>query len=87
MRPALSDSARRQFLLGPSSMRGLKVYRKVFVPGDDGFVRYLELLVNPGSSDVAVTVGLETDLGSDLSSRLVSSTRAEGEFSRNRYRH
>jgi hypothetical protein len=60
---ALEDDG-REVLIGYRNYSALRVSRKVFVPDDDAFVRYLEIFENTGSSDVAIKVKLNSTLGS-----------------------
>jgi hypothetical protein len=45
--------------LGPEGLGGVQVTRKVFSPSGGGFIRYLEELTNPSSTDLVVTVKVE----------------------------
>jgi hypothetical protein len=49
----LSD---RQLVLGPVRMSGLDHSRKVFVPADGAFARFLDVFENPHAFDVEITV-------------------------------
>ena len=62
---ALTEEEVRELVLGPFSRSGLVVRRKVFVPPGDGLARYLEILENPGPSDVETEVRVSTNLGTD----------------------
>ncbi|HEX3130768.1 MAG TPA: carboxypeptidase regulatory-like domain-containing protein [Thermoanaerobaculia bacterium] len=63
---ALTEAEVRELVLGPwSQSSGLKVRRKVFVPANDALVRYLEILENPGTSDIETVVQIFTNLGTD----------------------
>ncbi|HEY5599462.1 MAG TPA: hypothetical protein VIK48_02125, partial [Candidatus Manganitrophaceae bacterium] len=61
----------REIVIGPDSMGGLDVTRKVFVPAAGGFARYLEILSNPTGADVTVQVEVRSNLGSDEDTRIV----------------
>ena len=61
----------REISIGSASMSGLSVTRKVFVPAGGGFARYLEILSNPTAASQTVTVQVESNLGSDSSTRVV----------------
>ncbi len=59
--PSFADAALlaggRTLAIGPwVTASGLSARRKVFVPQDDGFVRYLEIFDNPSGSQIAATV-------------------------------
>jgi hypothetical protein len=61
----------RELALGPVSLAGLQVTRKAFVPPSGRFVRLLEILSNPGESDVTVTVEITGNLASGTATRIV----------------
>ncbi len=64
----------REMHLGVARMSGLTVSRRVFVPDAQAFVRYLEILSNPTEGDIAVELGIDTNLGSDGSSVIVTTS-------------
>ncbi len=68
---------RREIEIGPWAVSGLQVRRRVFVPENDGFARYLEILDNPGASPVTVTVSLVTTLGSYNDTTLVNTSSGD----------
>jgi hypothetical protein len=70
---SLSDGI-REVRLGQQSHNGLLVGRRVFVPEDEAFVRYLEVLVNPTGADLFVQVQINTNLGSDGNTVIVSTS-------------
>ncbi len=53
-----------------ATMSGLNVSRKVYVPTDDGFARWLDILNNPSGSPITVTVSFGGNLGSDGDTRV-----------------
>jgi hypothetical protein len=57
---------------GPEGLGGVQVTRKVFSPSSGGFVRYLEELTNANSSDVVVTVKVESFLRTSNSGSTIS---------------
>jgi len=64
----------RQITLGIAEMLGLRVARRIYVPDDEAFVRYLEVLSNPTDADIAVELRIDTNLGSDGNTVIVSTT-------------
>jgi hypothetical protein len=65
--PALAGAAPdpndpNHFVLGPVRTGGVDYRRDVYAPAGEKFVRYLEILENPHSFDVEVTLTLETSL-------------------------
>lgn len=59
------ECAGRQLVYNPQTMGSLVVSRKVYVPDNDEFVRWLNLITNTSGSPVAVTLRMYNDLGSD----------------------
>jgi len=55
----------REIVIGPATVSGVTVTRKIWVPSDQGFARFLEIVSNPGTSAVDFTVRLDSNLGSD----------------------
>ena len=58
----------------PVGATGLEFSRKVYVPTDDGFLRYLDTITNPTGAPVVVTVAFSGSLGSDGSTRVVETS-------------
>jgi len=68
---AATDSTGRQLVLGPVVIHNLQVSRKIFSPDAGGFARYLEVLQNPGTTPVVVSLTISGNLGSDNNTRVV----------------
>lgn len=64
----------REVRLGVSGLSGLEVIRRIYVPESQAFVRYLELLSNPTEGDISVSVAVDTNLGSDGNTVLVTTS-------------
>ncbi len=69
--------SQRQALLGPWQTSGLEVWRRVFVPDDEGFARWSESLYNPGTEPVTVQLEMRTDLGSGSSTRVIATSSGD----------
>ena len=54
----------RELVTASQDVDGVQVRRKIFVPRDGYFARYLEVFENPGGADVAVTATVESNLTS-----------------------
>ena len=65
----------RQLLFNPQTIDGLTVSREVFVPSNDSFARWLDVVTNPGSSPAKVTLQTGNNLGSD-NNTVVTATSA-----------
>lgn len=59
------ELVQRQVVFGPEPVAGLNVTRRVFVPFDDHWARFLEYLENPTGSSIVVNVEITGNLGSD----------------------
>ena len=68
---ATFEAAGRQLVLGPVTVHNLQVSRKIFSPAAGGFARYLEVLQNPGTTPVVVSLTISGNLGSDNNTRVV----------------
>ena len=64
----------RELNLGLANMSGLVVNRRIYVPTDQAFVRYLESLTNPTSADIIVQLRIDTNLGSDGNTLIISTS-------------
>lgn len=66
----------RQVVFNPQTIASLGVVmsRKVFVPSNDSFARWLNIFTNTGSSPVTFGVLTTNNLGSDSNTRIVSSS-------------
>jgi hypothetical protein len=79
--PALLLEGGRELAFVPaSSTAGLWVGRRVWVPSDQSYARWLDVLYNPGEAAVTVTVGYRVGLGSDGETEVVS-RRGQDELS------
>jgi hypothetical protein len=65
------EASGRQLVLGPVTVHNLQVSRKIFSPAAGGFARYLEVLQNPGTTPVVVSLTISGNLGSDNNTRVV----------------
>ncbi len=59
----ISELNDRQLDIGPAGLAGLMVTRKIFVPSNGGFARYLEILTNNSSVPVTASVELQGQIG------------------------
>ncbi len=70
----------REIAIGTASIDGVEVQRKIYVPEDESFARFLEIVTNTGSSAVDYTVNLNTNLGSDSSTIVVDTSSGDNIF-------
>jgi hypothetical protein len=62
---AASDCNGRQIVEPTLTVGGVQFYRKVYVPANDGFARWLNYVTNPTGAAHTVTLTIVNDLGSD----------------------
>ncbi|MEK8049722.1 CARDB domain-containing protein [Ideonella sp. DXS22W] len=67
----------RTLALTDSTTLGLQLDRRIYVPADDGFARYLDQVTNTGATTRTVTLTLNTNLGSDGGTNLIATDAAE----------
>ncbi len=59
---------------------GLDVVRKIYVPANGYFGRYLEILRNPGTTPITVDAAIETNLGSDSGTQVIATSSGDQLF-------
>lgn len=77
-----TEENRREVVIGPFTVGQVQVTRKVFVPSDQGYTRYLEIVTNPGASAVNYTMNINTNLGSDGGTIAVATSSGDLVFTR-----
>ncbi|MEI2608726.1 MAG: DUF11 domain-containing protein [Candidatus Promineifilaceae bacterium] len=64
----------RQIVYNPQTIGNLSVSRKVFVPDDDEFIRWINVITNTGAGIENVILSTSNNLGSDASTLIVTSS-------------
>jgi Ca2+-binding RTX toxin-like protein len=77
---AQTEDNDREVVIGPATVNGVEVTRKIYVPADQSFARFLEIVTNTSSSTVNFTVNLNTNLGSDSQTTLVETSSGDNIF-------
>ncbi|MDP2433554.1 MAG: Ig-like domain-containing protein [Pseudomonadota bacterium] len=67
----------REVVIGPATIGDVQVTRKIYVPSDQSYARFLEIVSNPGASTVNYTLPIYTNLGSDGSERYVMTSSGD----------
>ncbi|NND99216.1 MAG: tandem-95 repeat protein, partial [Pirellulaceae bacterium] len=67
----------REVVLGPAAQGLLQLERKVFVPDDGGYARFLEIYTNTGSLAVTQTVTIQSDLASDTTTTVIDTSSGD----------
>lgn len=77
--PATLDTAcaSRQVILPTETIGALSVQRKVFVPDNDAFARWLNVFTNTSGSSVSFNMIASNNLGSDSNTTIVSSSSGD----------
>ena len=82
--PSLANgllSGGREVWLGPANVSGLQVTRRIYVPSNQAFARFLEVCSNPGTTAITATIQIDSDLGSDASTVVVRTSSGDAIFS------
>lgn len=77
---AQTEDNEREVVIGAAAVNGVEVTRKIYVPQNQSFARFLEIVTNTSSSTVNYTVNLNTNLGSDNSTVLVGTSSGDTIF-------
>lgn len=78
--PAAFDSTcpnNRQLTFPVQTSGSIQMYRKVYVPTDDSFARWLNYFTNTGASPATVTMVVANNLGSDSNTRITGSSSGD----------
>lgn len=62
---ATAEDGGREIVVGPATVGNVQISRKIFIPADQGYARFLEIITNTSASTVSYTVPIYTNLGSD----------------------
>ena len=74
------EANNREIAIGPSLSGAVSITRKIYVPEDGNFARYLDSLTNTGATTVNYTFTINTNLGSDGNEPFVSTSSGDGVF-------
>ena len=77
---AFGESGGRELRIGPEARGDLQVTRKIFVPVDDGFARFLEILENTGPQDLPASVRIQIDLHTGQATLIVTTSSGDSAF-------
>ena len=72
--PGTVSGTNRQVVFPPQTIGSLQVSRKVFVPDNDEFGRWLNIFTNTGGSSQTVTMVTSNNLGSDTKTKIVDTS-------------
>ncbi len=80
---AQTEDGGRELVLGTATIRDLDVERKIYIPEDQAWARYLEVYTNPTDAAISYRVALETDLGSNGDTRIIETSSGDQDFNGN----
>lgn len=69
-----ASCSNRQIILPVQTVGTLTVQRKVFVPSNDEFARWMNIITNTGAAPVTINAIIANNLGSDSNTMVVSSS-------------
>jgi hypothetical protein len=69
-----TSGVNRQVVFPVQTSGSIQMQRKVFVPDNDAFARWLNYFTNTGASPVTVTAVIANNLGSDSNTKIVTSS-------------
>jgi uncharacterized repeat protein (TIGR01451 family) len=75
--PATPECTNRQLVLPAKTMGALSIGRKIYVPTNDQFIRWIESVTNTSGAPVTFTLVTSNNLGSDANTRIVSSSSGD----------
>lgn len=73
----------REVAIGNANLGDISVTRKVYVPNNQAFARFLEIVTNNGATATNYTVNLNTNLGSDYGTVVVNTSSNDTNFTTN----
>ncbi|UWQ19643.1 hypothetical protein [Jannaschia sp. M317] len=74
----------RELAIGPftgTGAPGIEITRKIYVPDDAGFARFLDSVTNTGDIAVTYTYQMRTNLGSDSNTNIIDTSDGDQLFS------
>lgn len=80
---AETEEGDREIVIGPAPIGGVEVVRKVYVPADQPWARYLEIVTNNGASSVDYPLRIQSNLGSDGSTVVAGTSSGDTVFDAN----
>ncbi len=75
--PASAACTGRQYVFPVQTVGGLHVQRKVFVPNNDRFARWMNIFTNTSGSPITFNMITSNNLGSDSNTRVVTSSSGD----------
>jgi len=74
---AFREDNRRELTIGGQTINELIVNRKIYVPTDGTFARFLEVIENPTTSPILASVSIASNFGSDGGTQIISTSSGD----------
>jgi uncharacterized repeat protein (TIGR01451 family) len=75
--PAVPECTNRQYILPAQTIGGLSVRRKVYVPTNDQYIRWMNFFTNTTGAPITFTMVTSNNLGSDSNTRVVTTSSGD----------
>ena len=75
--PAVPECTNRQYVLPAQTIGGLSVRRKVYVPTNDRYIRWMNIFTNTTGAPITFTTITSNNLGSDSNTILVTTSSGD----------
>jgi uncharacterized repeat protein (TIGR01451 family) len=75
--PAVPECVNRQVVFSPQTIGGLSVQRKVYVPTNDRFIRWMNFFTNTSGAPITFTMITSNNLGSDSNTIVVTTSSGD----------
>jgi uncharacterized repeat protein (TIGR01451 family) len=75
--PAVPECTNRQYVLPAQTIGGLSVSRKIYVPTNDRYIRWMNFFTNTTASPITFTMVTSNNLGSDSNTVVVTTSSGD----------
>jgi uncharacterized repeat protein (TIGR01451 family) len=75
--PVSTECTNRQYVFGTQTIGPLSVQRKVYVPNNDQYIRWMNIFTNTSGASVTFNMITSNNLGSDSSTRVVTTSSGD----------
>src|SRR5258706_4788872 len=75
--PAVPECTNRQFVMPAQTIGGLSVQRKVYVPTNDRYIRWMNFFTNTTGAPITFTMITSNNLGSDSNTLIATSSSGD----------
>ncbi|GEM_PF-3380171 len=75
-----SEDGDREIVISDGASSGIRVTRKIYVPADRAYARFLEVVTNNSDSAAVYTVRIDTNMGSDSETVVAGTSDGDTDF-------